>query len=151
MITVIRHFSIREDDDNNSQFTDSIHYITVELPKFKKETSELSTFQDYVLYTIKNMGALKSMPKEFSGKGLDKIFETCKFALMNEDMQMKYVRQMMAQWDRESQLATAVMHGKAEGRAEGISHTAKAMKDKGIDTTLISEVTGLTPEQISAL
>lgn len=152
---VIRHFSIREDDDCNSQFTDSIHYITVELPKFKKETSELSSFQDFVLYAIKNMGVLKSMPKEFSGKGLDKIFETCKFAHMNEDMQMKYVRQMMAQWDRESQLATAVMHGKAEGRAEGraegISQTAKAMKEKGVDTNLISEVTGLTPEQIAAL
>lgn len=68
---------------------------------------------------------------------------------------MKYVRQMMAQWDRESQLATAVMHGKAEGRAEGraegISQTAKAMKEKGVDTNLISEVTGLTPEQIAAL
>ncbi len=70
---------------------------------------------------------------------------------MNEDMQMKYVRQMMAQWDRESQLATAVMHGKAEGRAEGISQTAKVMKEKGVDTNLISEVTGLTPEQIAAL
>ena len=148
---VIRHFSIREDDDNNSQFTDSIHYITVKLPKFKKETSELTSFQDFVLYTIKNMGALKSMPKEFSGKGLDKIFETCMFAHMNEDMQMKYVRQLMARWDRESQIATAVAHGKAEGRAEGISDTAKSMKAEGIPVDVISKCTGLSSEEIAAL
>ena len=85
------------------------------------------------------------------------------FAHMNEDMQMKYVRQMMAEWDRESQLATAIMHGEergeakglakglAKGRAEGIAETAKAMKEKGLDLSLISEITGLTAEQIKEL
>ncbi|MBO4560834.1 MAG: hypothetical protein J5705_02560 [Bacteroidaceae bacterium] len=44
----------------------------VELPKFRKTPSELSSFQDFVLYAIKNMGVMKVMPKEFLGKGLDK-------------------------------------------------------------------------------
>ena len=87
------------------------------------------------------------MPKEFSGKGLDKIFETCMFAHMNEDMQMKYVRQLMARWDRESQIATAVAHGKAEA----ISNTAKAMKAEGISVDVISKCTGLSSEEIAAL
>ncbi len=102
---------------------------------------------------------MKGIPKEFHGKGLDKFFETCMFAHMNEDMQMKYVRQMMAEWDRESQLATAIMTGEergeakglAKGRAEGIAKTAKAMKEKGLDIPLITEITGLTEEQITAL
>ena len=76
---------------------------------------------------------------------------------------MKYVRQMMAEWDRESQLATAIMHGeergeerglakgRAEGLAEGITKTAKAMKKKGMELSLISEITGLSAEQITAL
>ena len=156
---VIRHFSIREDEDENAQFTDSIHYITVELPKFRKTPSELSSFQDFVLYAIKNMGVMKVMPKEFLGKGLDKFFETCMFAHMNEDMQMKYVRQMMAEWDRESQLATAIMHGEERGEAKGLAKgraeekvkTAKAMKEKGLELSLISEITGLTEEQIKEL
>ena len=93
------------------------------------------------------MGILKSMPKEFSGKGLDKFFETCMFANMNEDMQMKYVRQVMAEWDRESQLATATMRGEEKGRAE----TAKAMKAEGISADIISKCTGLRPAQIAAL
>ena len=34
---------------------------------------------------------------------------------------------------------------------EGIAKTAKAMKEKGLDISLISEITGLTEEQITAL
>ena len=94
---------------------------------------------------------MKGMPKEFHGKGLDKFFETCMFAHMNEDMQMKYVRQMMAEWDRESQLATAIMHGEEKGRAKEKAKTAKAMKEKGMELSLISEITGLTAEQIKEL
>ena len=152
---VIRHFSIREDEDNNTQFTDSVHYITVELPKFRKKVSELISFQDFVLYAIKNMGKMKVIPKEFSGKGLDKFFETCMFAHMNEDIQMKYVRQMMAEWDRESQLATAIMHGESKGREEGRkekeSEIAKALKAEGIPVGVIAKCTGMTPEQIAQL
>lgn len=147
----IRHFSIREDDGDNEPFTDSIHYVTVELPKFLKSSSELESRQDYMLYAIKNFGEMKEIPEEFSGKGFDKLFEVCSFANMTEEMQMRYVRKMMAEWDREGQLATAIMTGEARGRAEGVAKTAKAMKEKGLDSVLISEITGLTPEQIEAL
>ena len=73
------------------------------------------------------------------------------FAHMNEDLQMKYVRQMMAEWDRESQLATAIMHGEAKGREEKRSEIAKAMKAEGIPAEIIAKCTGLTPEQIDYL
>ena len=68
---------------------------------------------------------------------------------------MKYVRHMMAEWDREGQLATAIMTGEerglAKGRAEGVAKTAKAMKAEGLPTDVISRCTGLTAEQIEAL
>jgi len=54
---------------------------------------------------------------------------------------------MMAEWDREGQLATAIMTGKEEGRAE----TARAMKDEGIPLSVIAKCTGLTEKQMSAL
>ena len=98
---------------------------------------------------------MKVIPKEFSGKGLDKFFETCMFAHMNEDIQMKYVRQMMAEWDRESQLATAIMHGESKGREEGRkekeSEIVKALKAEGIPVGVIAKCTGMTPEQIAQL
>ena len=78
---------------------------------------------------------------------MDKLLETCMFANMNEDIQMKYVRRMIAEKDRRGQLATARIQGRAEGRAE----TANAMKVEGMSVSIISKCTGLTAEQIKAL
>ena len=155
----IRHFSIREDDDGNGLFTDSIHFVTVELPKFRKAPSSLETRQDFMLFAIKNSGTMKEVPKEFSGKGFDKFFEMCSFAGMSEDMQMKYVRRMMAEWDREGQLATAIMdgearglaNGRAEGLAEGRREIVRKMKAMGMEPDVISQVSGLTIEQVSEM
>ncbi len=148
---VIRHFSIREDEDGNAQFTDSVHYITVELPKFMKESSNLTSLQDYILYLLKNMGQMKEITKEFQGKGLDKLLETCMFANMNQELQMQYVRRMMAEKDRIGQLATARTQGLEEGREEERLKNAKAMKAEGISTDIIAKCTGLTAEQIESL
>jgi len=101
---------------------------------------------------------MKEITKEFQGKGLDKLLETCMFANMKEDVQMQYVRRLMAEKDRIGQLATAKMQGREQGRAEGraegreLGHedVARTMKAQGISIDLIAKYTGLTPEQIEA-
>ena len=152
---IIRHFSIREDEDDQGQFTDSVHYITVELPKFKKEVSKLTTTQDFILFLIQNSGEMKKIPQEFLGKGFDKLLETCKFANMTEEEQMTYVRRMKVEWDRENQLNYAESRGEARGREEGREEerykTARAMKARGMAVSDIADITGLTPEQLEAL
>ena len=95
----------------------------------------------------------------FQGKGLDKLLETCMFANMNEDLQMTYVRRMMADWDRKGQLATAKMQGLEEGRVEGRAEgreqerlkMARAMKAHGMDASVIADITGLPLKQIEEL
>ncbi|MBR4794134.1 MAG: Rpn family recombination-promoting nuclease/putative transposase [Bacteroidaceae bacterium] len=144
---VIRHFSIREDEDEKAQFTDSVHYITVELPKFDKVLSRLSSTQDYILYLIKNIGNMTEIPTEFKGKGLDKLLETCMFANMNETTQMNYVRKMMAERDRAGQLGYA----HHQGREEEKEVIARALKAEGVSVDTIAKCTGLTPEQIAML
>ena len=98
---------------------------------------------------------MKEITKEFQGKGLDKLLETCMFANMKEDVQMQYVRRLMAEKDRIGQLATAKMQGREEGREEGreLGHkdVARTMKAQGISIDLIAKCTGLTPEQIEIL
>ena len=161
---IIRHFSIREDEDDQGPFTDSVHYITVELPKFKKGVSNLTTTQDFMLYLIQNSGDMKEIPKEFVGKGFDTLLETCKFANMTEEEQMTYVRRMKVEWDRENQLNYAESRGEARGesrgRAQGLAQglaqgreqerlkNARAMKARGMEVSVIADITGLTPEQI---
>ena len=156
---IIRHFSIREDEEDQGPFTDSVHYITVELPKFKKEAFELKTNQDFMIFLLQNSGEMKEIPEEFLGKGFDKLLETCMFANMTEEEQMTYVRQMKVEWDRENQLnyavQTAEVRGKAlgheEGRKESLEDVAKTMRDDGIELPLIAKYTGLTLKQIEML
>ena len=76
---------------------------------------------------------------------------------------MKYVRRMMAEWDREGQLATAIMDGeergearglakgRAEGLAEGRREIVRKMKAMGMEPDVISQVSGLTIEQVSEM
>ena len=148
---IIRYFSIREDEDGNGQFTDSIHYVTVEMPKFKKELSNLKTTQDFMLFLIQNSGTMTEVPKEFQGKGFDKFLERCKFANMTEIEQREYISHMKAEWDREGQLDYAESRGEARGEAKGVEKTARAMKARGMEISVIADITGLTPEQIEQL
>ena len=43
------------------------------------------------------------------------------------------------------------LQGRQEGRQEGRRETARAMKERGIDGTVIAEVTGLSAQEIDAL
>ena len=66
---------------------------------------------------------------------------------MTQEQQDRYFREFMYEMDQKSRMRTARQDGIAEGRAE----TARAMKARGMDATLIADVTGLTPEQIAEL
>lgn len=89
----------------------------------------------------------KEVPKEFQGKGFDKLLERCKFANMTELEQREYISHMKAEWDREGQLNYA----ETRGETRGIEKTAKAMKAEGLPIEMIVRCTGLTPEQIKRL
>ena len=83
------------------------------------------------------------MPKEFKGKGLDKLFDLCRFASMTEAQQRKYIAEMMAKFDEGSRIATAIDKGKKD--------VAKAMLADGLPAETVSKYTGLSYEEIAAL
>lgn len=93
----------------------------------------------------------KNTAKEFQGKGFDKFLERCKFANMTEIEQREYISHMKAEWDREGQLDYAESRGEARGEAKGVEKTARAMKARGMEISVIADITGLTPEQIEQL
>ena len=53
--------------------------------------------------------------------------------------------------DIKNSLDTAKKEGKAEGKAEEKVETALKMKQKGLDLNLISDITGLSIEEIEQL
>ena len=144
---VVNHYSVRNDRDDGIMLTDTLHYITIELPKFNKGLHQLESPLDNLLYLFRYLGDLKEIPDYFKGKNLDKLFETSMFANMEPQLQDRYFREFMYEMDQKSRMRTAREDGIAEGRAD----TARAMKARGMDTALIADITGLTPDQIAEL
>ncbi len=136
---IINSYSIRNERDPSSALTDKVTYVTVELPKLTKTLSELSSPEDFLFYAIKNIGTMKAMPKEFKGKGLDKLFDLCRFASMTEAQQRQYIAEMMAKFDEGSRIATA------------INKVAKAMIADGLSAEAVAKYTGLSADEIAAL
>lgn len=153
---MINHYTIRNVKDNGIEFTDSVHYITVELPKLTATLSEVVGTPEWILFTIKSMGSMKEMPVEYSGTYLEKMFEMSKFATMEEMSQREYLARFMWEVDQRSQLRTARNEGLAEGLAEGeakgrdagLRDTARRMLADGLDLTLIQKYTGLSSDEI---
>ena len=152
---LINHYTIRNVKDNGIQFTDSVHYITVELPKLDRTLTEVKDTPEWILYTIKNMGKMREMPSEYCGSYLEKMFRLSNFASMDEMSQREYLARYMWEVDQRSQLRSArnegLAEGQAKGHAEGLRETAKRMLMDGLDLSIIQRYTGLSSEEIRGL
>ena len=153
---MINHYTIRNVKDNGIEFTDSLHYITVELPKLTETLQEVKDTPEWILYTIKNMGSMKEMPSEYRGSYLEKMFQLSNFASMEEMSQREYLARYMWEVDQRSQLRTARNEGlaegreegRAEGRTEGLFETARMMLSDGVALSTIQKYTGLSQDEI---
>ena len=156
---LINYYSIRNVKDNGITFTDSVHYVTVELPKLTQTLSNVKDTPEWILYTIKHIGTMKQMPEEYRDSYLEKIFELSKFAAMDELTQEEYLARYMFELDEKSRMRTAenagLEKGRAEGRAEGHLEgqrdVACRMLEKGLDPDVIAELTALSLDEIRSL
>lgn len=160
---VINSFCIRNDDDSSRILTDNVHYVTVELPKFRKEVAELDNLADRMIWLLRNMGSLKSVPEEFYGKGFEKLFDISNFTAMTYEEQMEYLSKFHAELDRRSELEAAIdkglelgrtkglAEGRAEGRAANAIETAARLKAAGVASDIISQCTGVAADVIENL
>ena len=164
---VINSFCLHNDSDSSKVLTDNVHYVTVELPKFRKGVDRLESLSDRMIWLLRNMGSLKSVPEEFSGKGFEKLFDISNFVAMTYEEQMEYLAKFHAELDRRSELETAISDGRkegleeglekglgkglAEGEAKGRRETAARMKAAGIAPDIISQCSGLPLDVIESL
>ncbi len=80
-------------------------------------------------------------------------------AQLDGEDRIKYIKSMNTERDTYNQIEyareTGREEGREEGRAEGVKQNsfdiAKRMLEKGIDIETISELTGLTAEEVSML
>ena len=98
---------------------------------------------------------MREVPREFTGRGLEKLFELCSFAKMSKQRQMEYLAEFMARLDEQSRLRTAWENGEEKGIEKGIEKgkedTARELKRLGIAQDIICQATGLLAEEVAAL
>ena len=139
---IVRYSEMR-DRKSGELSTDSIHFVTIEVAKFNKKLDELNSLQDKILYSFKYMATEKEMPEIFKGTEMEKIYKKAQIASFTDKEYNEYVSEIMYEEDRRNQLATAYHQGKAD--------VAAKMLSLGMDVELISKITGLSAEKISAL
>ena len=155
---VVSSYTLRE-DSNSEKMTDALHFVYVELGRFKKEQKDLKSQLESFLFYLKNMSYLKEIPSDISYEPVNNMVQIAAVESLSPDDRDLYDRNMRNAFDirtekiyaREEGLAEGRAEGKAEGEAKKQREIAKKMLSKGIDIAVISECTGLSEEEIKAL
>ena len=158
-------------DDTYEVFNKNLNFIFIEMPKFRKEESELETFMDKWLYAIKNLGKLDDKPTALTEAIFKRFFEVAEIAAFSKTERYDYEENLKNCNDWFSVMNTAkkdgleegeaigIEKGRAEGEAIGLQKgetlgilkTAKKMKEEGLDVNVISRLTNLSVDKIEKL
>ncbi len=164
------------DVEAKTAFSDKIRMTHLQLPLFKKEADECDTDFERWIYLLKNMETLTRLPWAAQSAVFRKLEEIAEVASLSREDRLKYDEGLRKYRDTISVLegakieglnqgrtegwaqgkaegiAEGLTQGRAEGRAEGEAASkiamAKAMLEKGIPVTLVSEITGLPTTDI---
>ena len=140
-----------------------LFFLTVELHRFRKELHECVSLVDKWCYSLKHAGSLDRLPEELRVRAFERLFEACEIAKFTPEEKLRYEHDMITERDYDNIIYTAKVEGRTEGKAEGLAEgeakgraegktdVARAMKAKGLEISLISELTGLSEEEIQRL
>ena len=151
------------DTKKNTVFYDKLTYVYLEMPKFKKEESELVTIFDKWLYAMKNLYKLLDRPAALQEAVFKRFFEQAEIANFSQEERRDYRESQKDFWDLFAVTETAEKKGRAEGRAEGLAEgeaigvekrnvqIARNLKAMGLNSEQIAQATGLTIDEINEL
>lgn len=151
---VVSSYSLRE-DSNGEMMTGALHFIYVELARFRKEENELKTQLESFLYYLKNMGKMKMPPRKSAYAPVDKMVKVTAVESLSPEDRTIYDRNMRNQFDIRTEKLMAQeearAEGLAEGEAKGKAEMARRMKADGVPVEAIVKYSGLSEAEIKAL
>jgi len=138
----IVHF-VELKNQNCEVFYDKLKFIYIELPKFKKEEDQLETQFDKWLYVFKHLSQLQDRPRKLQDKVFEKLFESAEIAKFTEEERTAYEESLKYYRDIKNVVDTSKKEGKIE--------VARKMKENGMESSIISKMTGLSDDEINEL
>ena len=148
-------------------FYDKLTYVYIELPKFGKDTGELTDAVDKWIYLLKNMPELQDIPAELAGEPFTHAFEMAEQAALSPRERLLYEASLKSARDAYAEIMSARQKGHDEGFGEGFDEgfdeglakgerkraetIARSMYSRGLAIELIAEVTGLDIADLQGL
>ena len=142
--------------DTGTKLPGSPEFYFVQLSKFKKTLSELSSIEDFWLYSLIEAQEHDTVPENMAGQTLFSTFYAgLRRANFNSEQETNYFNDMTTQRDINNQIKFAQDKGHAEGLAEGEAKgkmdDARAMLADGLGIDKVEKYTGLSKESLEAL
>ena len=111
------------------------------------------------LFVLKNMSRLDKIPLYLRKPIFQKLFEIAEYSKLNREEKEMYDISLKRKWDAQGALTYAEQKGREEGlekgREEGLEkgkrEAALKMLEKGMTVELISDILGLSIEEIEEL
>lgn len=148
-------------------FYDKLTFIYLEMPKFNKKEDELESMFDKWLFVLRNLSSLFERPRALQNRVFDRLFEAAEIAKFNPKELGEYWESLKNFRDWYSVMSTQLKKGREEGLKEGLEKglqeglekgrkeecfkNAKKMKQAGIASDVIAQVTGLSIGEIASL
>lgn len=174
-IPKLRTDVILADRETGDIFSNKLRQVFIALPLFKKEEHECETDFERWIYILKNMETLKRLPFKARKAVFEKLEEIADVAALSKEERQKYENSRdvyrthlaVIEAAKEDGWEEGKEEGRKEGRKEGIKEGIKEGREKGIkeanlqnarnmkalgmEASIISQITGLTTEEITAL
>jgi predicted transposase/invertase (TIGR01784 family) len=138
-------------DQDGQLFYDKLHFKFLQMPLFNKQEHELTNHFEKWLFFLKNLDSFDHIPSILKEPIFEKAFNTLEEANLTREQLEQYQKSLLTYWELKGVVDTAYDEGEARGIEKGIRLTAQKLKHKGLSVEMISEVTGLSIEEIEGL
>lgn len=165
------YFVKLSDIETHSVFYDKLTFVYLEMPKVNKPLEALESHFDKWLYVLRNLNHLERLPEKLQEQIFHKLFSQAEIANLSGHELEDYEESLKVYRDLKNVIDTAEndgwkrgkIEGREEGRKEGREEGHKAgekkaklyiatqMRQNGFSGKDISQLTGLTPEEIDTL
>ena len=140
-------------------FFDKLTFMYIEMPKFNKTEDQLVTMLDKWLFVLRNLTRLMEKPAALQERIFTRLFEQAEIAKFNKEDRRGYEQSMKAYRDISNAIIGAKMlgrkegieEGRKEGRKESLIEIARKLKAKGMGQYDISEIIGLSVDDMEGV
>ena len=156
--TVVSHVQLM-DTKKREVFYKKLTFVYLQMPNFNKTEDQLESKFDKWLFVLKNLHKLRDRPKNLQERIFEKFFRSAEIAQFTpgervayEDS-LKYYRDLKNSFDtaREEGIAEGKAIGEARGEARVTMKVAENLILMGENNEKITQVTGLSIEEINTL